>query len=279
MSAHWAWLALGVGLGCLAVLLVAAKWKIGLKASIVGLAISAPLAAIGAAWLHRLLASPVERLIGLALPFGLTCLFAFALAMLRFWRDPERVSPDGPGLVVSPADGEVLWIKLTADGETPVVEKAGHSFCLHELTGEPVTSVGAQIIAVEMNLLDVHVNRAPIAGTVRLARHIKGSFLSLRKAEAPFVNERVTSVISSDEHTVATVQIASRLVRRIVSYVREGQALTRGQRLGMIRFGSMVAVILPQSDGLVVRAHVGERVTAGVSVLACYGAQKGDDCR
>jgi len=275
VDSEWVWLAVGVALGCLAVLLVATKWKIALRPTLVGLGASSPLAALAAHWIYPLLASSTARVVGLAVPAGLTCLLAVALAMWRFWRDPERVSPSDPGLVVSPADGKVLWIREVKNGETPLVDKGGHSFRLHELTGEPLTSKGAQIIAIEMVLLDVHVNRAPIGGDVRLVRRQRGSFISLRKDEAPFVNERVTTVIDDGKRAVASVQIASRLVRRIVSYVREGQTLQRGQRLGMIRFGSMVALVLPQSEGLAIHARVGDRVVAGVSVVACYEAPQG----
>src|SRR5512139_278032 len=126
------------------------------------------------------------------------------------------------------------------------------------------------VIGVGMSLLDVHVNRCPISGQVKLTKHLAGKFLSLGRDEAPFVNERLTTVIENDSLNVAVVQIASRLVRRVQSYLKVAETVSAGQRLGMIRLGSLVAVVLPQREDIDIQVKPGDRVTAGETILARY---------
>ena len=121
-----------------------------------------------------------------------------------------------------------------------------------------------------MNFLNVHVNRCPIAGQVKLLKHIEGKFISLRKDEAPFVNERLTTIIENASLSLAVVQVASRLVRRIESYLSVGETVSVAQRLGMIRLGSLVAVVLPKREDVRIEVKPGDRATAGISVLARY---------
>jgi phosphatidylserine decarboxylase len=127
------------------------------------------------------------------------------------------------------------------------------------------------VIGIAMSFLDVHVNRAPISGRVAVLRRFPGLFGSLRRPEMLFENERATVVIERGDIQVAVVQIASRLVRRIVAYVEEGDDVAAGQRIGMIRFGSQVDLVLPLRDGLRVFAEPGDRVVAGETILATVG--------
>jgi len=130
----------------------------------------------------------------------------------------------------------------------------------------------AVVVGIAMSFLDVHVNRAPIAGRVVLSRHFPGRFGSLKRPETVFENERTTTLIAGSRLEIAVVQIASRLVRQITSYVRDGQEVNLGQRIGIIRLGSQVDVVLPQRRDLCVLVGEGDRVTAGVSVIATVGA-------
>ena len=123
------------------------------------------------------------------------------------------------------------------------------------------------LVGISMHLLNVHVNRAPMAGEVTSLIHTPGQFMSLKRPEAATANERMTTVLESGEIRVAVVQIASRLVRRIVSYIDRGQDVALGQRIGMIRFGSQVDVIVPRRDDVRLAVEVGDIVRAGVSVL------------
>ncbi len=121
-----------------------------------------------------------------------------------------------------------------------------------------------------MFMIGIDVNRCPIRGQVKLVKSVPGQFISLRRAEAPFANARCTTLIENDVVNIAVVQIASRLVRQVDSYLRPEQTVALGQRLGMIRFGSQVTVIFPERKDITIEVHLGEAVTAGISVIARY---------
>ena len=164
-------------------------------------------------------------------------LLLISIFFLFFFRDPEReIPPEG---IVSPADGKVQFI-----------EQKGN-----------IVRVG-----VFMNINDVHVNRAPISGKVVDIRHIFGSYVPAFRKDSER-NERTYITLETPIGTVEMVQIAGALVRRIVTYVNEGDFVRKGQRIGMIRFGSRVDVIMP-SDRVKVIAEKGDKVKAGESVIA-----------
>lgn len=197
-----------------------------------------------------------------------TVAVAFAVLAYRFYRDPEREIPDGDGIVVSPADGEVLYIREAVGGVLPVSSKRGRHYTLEELTKTPLEAQQAVVVGIAMSFLDVHVNRAPVTGRVALIKHVPGLFGSLRDPKMVFENERTTTIVRRNGIDVAVVQIASRLVRQIATFVREGDDVDLGQRIGVIRLGSQVDLVLPAGNGLVVLVKAGERVTAGTSILA-----------
>jgi phosphatidylserine decarboxylase len=186
----------------------------------------------------------------------------------RFYRDPERTPPDRDDVVLSPADGEVIYVYESRHGVLPTAAKSGRRYTLRELVKTSLAATDATVIGIALNFLDVHVNRAPIAGRVALQQRHGGPFRSLRKLESVFDNERVTIVIEKNGFEVAVVLIASRLVRRIVELVHEGDAVGLGQRIGAIRFGSQVDVVVPHTTGFRLLARTGQRVVAGESVLA-----------
>ncbi len=186
----------------------------------------------------------------------------------RFYRDPERTPPDRDDVVLSPADGEVIYVYESEQGVLPTSAKSGRRYTLRELVKTSLGATDATVIGIALNFLDVHVNRAPIAGRVAVQQRHGGPFRSLRELESVFDNERVTIVIEKNGFEVAVVLIASRLVRRIVEFVHEGDAVGLGQRIGAIRFGSQVDVVVPHTSGLKVLARTGQRVVAGQSVLA-----------
>lgn len=176
----------------------------------------------------------------LALPLLLAVFF------LWFFRDPQRTIPTGPGQIVSPADGLITdaeWIETTE---------------------------GSRLrLSIFLNVFDVHVNRSPVSGTVKHVEFRKGEFLNAMKAESVLNNEQTLIVIDAGAYEVSFKQIAGLLARRIVCNLKVGDRVERGQRVGLIKFGSRVDVLLPQEANLKVKT--GSRVRGGSSVLAEIG--------
>jgi len=240
------------------------KWELGLvrvgvTVALLGAAASVVVAALG-----------IDGVLAALLVAVLAVGAATGLLAWRFYRDPDRVAPAQSGAVVSPADGEVLYVRRSEGGVVPVSTKHGRDYRLEELTHTPLATEDAVVVGIAMSFLDVHVNRAPIAGTVTLQRHFPGLFGSLKDPENMLRNERATTVIEREGTEVAMVQIASRLVRQIASYVREGQPVAIGDRVGVIRLGSQVDLVLPLRDDLEVLVRPGEHVRAGETVVATF---------
>ncbi|MGD0832684.1 MAG: phosphatidylserine decarboxylase family protein [Terracidiphilus sp.] len=163
---------------------------------------------------------------------------------LWFFRDPERTIPSDSGLVVSPGDGVVT--------ETAVINTPAGS---------------RQRISIFLSVFNVHVNRSPIAGVLTSVRYQKGQYLNaMNPASADRNEQNIVTVRGSDGVEVTFKQIAGLLARRIVFNFREGDTVVRGQRVGLIKFGSRVDVLLPADAAL--RVKVGEHVQGGLSVLA-----------
>lgn len=232
-------------------------------------------------WL-MLIALPVNGLINW-LTFTFTdlsiiavCILCFILALVEislavlpfFFRDPKRTPPQVNDAVLSPADGKIVYVKNIESGKIPLSDKKGNLISLSEFSGTPLIAQGSLVIGIAMNFLDVHVNRSPIKGTVRKVVHIPGQFLSLRRPQSVAVNERQSMLFENDKMQVGIVQIASRLVRRIVSFVQEGQTVPSGHRIGAIRFGSQVDVIIPLEPKCKLNVKTGDVVRAGISILA-----------
>ncbi|MFA5110137.1 MAG: phosphatidylserine decarboxylase family protein [Desulfobaccales bacterium] len=162
-----------------------------------------------------------------------------------FYRDPQREIPGAAGLIVSPADGLVVQVDEVRENEF-----------LHG---------PARRVAIFMNVFDVHVNRAPLAGTVVEMRHRDGEYKVASRDDAAMRNEQQAVVLESEGRRVLVVQIAGLLARRIIPFVKPGQNLARGERLGMICFGSRVDLYLPLTAEIKVK--VKDRVKAGSSVI------------
>ena len=246
-------------------LALAWKWQLGLRRTAAAVTALATASATLVTMLGNALV--LSGRVRAVLTGASTLAGAFAVLAYRFYRDPERVAPDRDDAIVSPADGTVLYVHHSSNGELPVATKHGRNYTLRELTGTPLQIQSAIVIGIGMSFLDVHVNRAPIAGRIASLRRFPGLFGSLRDPHMIFANERVTTVIENGDLQVAVVQIASRLVRQIASFVNEGQEVSLGQRIGVIRLGSQVDLVLPAVEGLRVTVRPGEHVTAGESIL------------
>jgi phosphatidylserine decarboxylase len=166
-----------------------------------------------------------------------------AAFFLWFFRDPERKIPVGPGLIVSPGDGLVTETAVIA---TPEGQR--------------------QRISIFLSVFNVHVNRSPIAGVLTSVRYQKGQYLNAMNPASADRNEQNIATVRGEGIEVTFMQIAGLLARRIVFRPREGDAVERGQRVGLIKFGSRVNILLPAEAQL--RVGVGQRVKGGATVLA-----------
>jgi phosphatidylserine decarboxylase len=174
----------------------------------------------------------------LAIPGGLICLF-----FLNFFRDPERSIPDGD-VVVSPADGKVIVIRRLDGSDHPFV-------CF---------------VSIFMNVFDVHVNRSPISGRLESYEYAEGRFLPADDESASVENEHNRMLIADGPRRVRMSQVAGLIARRIVCWKSPGDCLVKGERIGLIQFGSRVDLWLPAEA--VVKVRVGQTVKAGQTILA-----------
>ncbi len=204
----------------------------------------------------------------LSLDFFLIITTFSLLLLWRFYRDPERISPEDESAILSPADGKIIYIKKIEKGKIPFSEKKGKTFSLNDFIQADVLPHEGYLIGIAMTYLDVHVNRAPISGRINLIKHIKGIFISLKRKEAVIQNERALIIVDGKHFKLGIVQIASRLVRKIVPYIKEGQEVDKGDRIGMIKLGSQVDLILPKISSLEIKVHPGDKVKAGSSIIA-----------
>ncbi len=166
-------------------------------------------------------------------------LFGLALFVAYFFRDPERQVPEDERLVVSPADGLVVVVKRQGDGET--------------------------LISVFLSIFDVHVNRSPIAGEIVEADYRPGKFLIATKEKASVENEQTVITVENRHVRVVFKQIAGLIARRIVFWKKTGDQLQLGERVGLIKFGSRVDIILPPQVNVLVKK--GDRVKGGISII------------
>lgn len=174
---------------------------------------------------------------------------AAALFVLWFFRNPERKIPEDPHFILSPADGRVLKIE--------------------ELDGNDMLRGRCKKISIFMSVFNVHVNRMPCSGRVKEIRYRKGKFFSANLDKASELNESNAVLIETDDKKeILTIQIAGLIARRIVCWTKEGMEATRGERFGLIRFGSRLEVFLPLEAEVFVKR--GDRVRAGETRIGCF---------
>jgi phosphatidylserine decarboxylase len=171
-----------------------------------------------------------------------------ALFVFSFFRDPERVIPAEPGAIVSPGDGRVVVVTDEEDAGRP-----------------------GKRISIFLAVWNVHVNRAPAAGVITRMEYRPGKFLAAMRERASMENEQNVFTLSTDAGEMVFKQIAGLIARRVVSWKQEGERVARGERIGLVRFGSRVDVWLPKDAEILVR--VGENVKGGASVLARWPAK------
>jgi phosphatidylserine decarboxylase len=172
-----------------------------------------------------------------------------ALFIFSFFRDPERVIPAEPGAVVSPGDGRVVVVTE------------------EENAGRP-----GKRVSIFLAVWNVHVNRAPATGTITKLEYRPGKFLAAMRERASVENEQNAFTLSTDAGEMVFKQIAGLIARRVVSWKKEGEKVARGERIGLVRFGSRVDVWVPKEAEILVK--VGDNVKGGSSVLAQWPAKR-----
>jgi phosphatidylserine decarboxylase len=175
-------------------------------------------------------------------------LVCLALFVFSFFRDPERAIPSEPGAIVSPGDGRVVVV-----------------------TDEDYAGLPGKRISIFLAVWNVHVNRAPAAGVITKMEYRPGKFLAAMRERASMENEQNVFTLSTDAGEMVFKQIAGLIARRVVSWKKEGERVARGERIGLVRFGSRVDVWVPKDAEILVR--VGENVKGGSSVLARWPAK------
>lgn len=194
---------------------------------------------IAAALLVGWLTSPIWAVIPVLL----------AAFFMWFFRDPERTIPGEPGAVVSPADGKVTDVSQV------------------KVEGKPY-----QRVSIFLNVFNVHVNRSPIAGVIRGAKYQEGKFLNAMDPQCADHNEQNTVTVEGEGHTIVFKQIAGLLARRIVFTKNIGEKVERGERVGLIKFGSRTDILMEPSAEIQVK--VGDHVKGGASVVAFLGREQ-----
>ena len=186
-------------------------------------------------------------------------LAVLTVCVLAFFRDPVRITPQDERCIIAPADGMVTLIeKVPPPRELTIDDGSGRP----PMSNEPVSR-----ISIFMSVFDVHINRAPIGGSVRRVIYIPGRFVNADLDKASEENERQHILIErGDGSRICFTQIAGLVARRIVPFVKPGDILAAGQRVGLIRFGSRVDVYLPA--GTEPRVLLGQKIVAGETVLA-----------
>ncbi len=251
------------------ILLIGKKWEIKFKIIFPWALLMAALVIINEVALEKMgfnFSSFTEIVLSLCLVLFITAV----TILLFFFRDPERIPPKKERNIISPADGEIVYVKEIKRGEFPFSIKNKNHIPLTELTKEEFISSGGFQVGIGMNFLNVHVNRAPIAGKIIRLKRIPGKFYSLKKISSLLENERVCTIICGGNINVAIVQIASRLVRRIIPFIKEGDIVEFGQRIGMIRFGSQVDLLIPNERKVKILVKEKDEVKAGQTIIARY---------
>lgn len=172
------------------------------------------------------------------------------IGLLLFFRDPHRTPPNNPLALVSPADGKVICVDEAED---------------------PCFGLGKfRRVGIFLSVLDVHVNRSPFSGTIEKTHYSAGEFLDARHLEVDIRNENQTWLLRTSRGPILVRQIAGLIARRIVGWKKQGDSVTTGERIGMIRFGSRTDLYFPAS--CTPQVQVGQRVVGGQTILAVWPA-------
>lgn len=208
--------------------------KTGIPIAVEGLKFIIPLAILAV----------VLFLLGLIIAGGIVLIFS--LFVLFFFRDPRRIIPQGDSLVVSPADGKVV-----------AIEQVDEKDYLYQ---------SVRRISIFLSVFNVHINRVPISGTIETVKYNPGKFHIAALPKASLENEQTAMIVTTSNTKILVKQIAGIIARRIICYVQPGAVVKKGERYGLICFGSRVDIFLPEN--FEIRVKVGDRVKGAEDIIA-----------
>ncbi len=204
-----------------------------------------------------LLNSSITGIWNIVLWLAAITLYVFGILIAWFFRNPNRVIPEGEGVVVSPADGKVVLIE--------------------EIEHDDFIDGPAVLIGIFLSIFNVHINRTPISAKIIGLRYKAGKYLNALRPESAKENEQVAIRLEGNRapyRRMVVKQITGAIARRIVTIIKPGDELEKGESVGMIKLGARTELILPKAEGLKIIAEIGQKVQAGSSILAEYQAEK-----
>lgn len=189
------------------------------------------------------------------------------VVMWRFFRDPERITPDNSQAIIAPADGKIIYIREISVGTVPCAIKGKKNIEISEIAKNQVLNkTNGYIIGICMSVLDVHITRAPINGKLTFLKSFPGITLSPKNWRSEIENPRTTIIFENEIQKIIIVEIGTPYVSKILSFVDVGSSITIGQRIGKITWGSQVDIIIPSTD-VEIQVKENGAVLAGTTIL------------
>jgi len=195
-------------------------------------------------------------------------IFGVGIVMWYFFRDPERIPPSQTDIIVSPADGKIIYVREIFAGTVPCAIKGKKNIPISEIAKCGVLNKSeGYILGICMSVLDVHITRAPIEGKMTLLQSFTGRTLSPKNWMSEIENPRSTLIFEDGKHKVIVTELGTPHISKILTFIETGDQVSKGQRIGKITWGSQVDVIIP-FKGVEVLVKEGDCVLAGKTILA-----------
>jgi phosphatidylserine decarboxylase len=207
--------------------------------------------------------------------FAVALLISFIIIWFHKWfnRDPERYPPKKDKVIVSPADGKIIYINYFEPGSMPVITKFSKKINSKDLIDNKVFLKGGYIIGIYLSPFDIHVTRAPVSGKVIFIKRNIGQISSKELFKFRYAEESSACILKGDGINVGIIQMAAYIVRRVLLYLEKNEEVRIGQRLGRIKMGSQVDLILSNGPGINIIVKPGDKIRAGETIVAilCSG--------
>jgi len=193
---------------------------------------------------------------------------AVAVSVAYFYRDPDREVPKMGDALLSPADDTIISIRRYSDGEVPTINKDGRSYRLRELIQSKLLDSNGVVVSIHISALDVHTVRSPISGKVIQVSRIRGSLKFMHDPTFEYTNERVSIIVENSFLKLGLVIVGAPIASSVRTVVEPDDEVSAGQRVALIRLGSLASIIIPDSAGIGVKVTCGSRVVGGSTIIA-----------